>query len=287
MIATACQCSNARYLNVDLHCHSLYSDGELSPTELVARAIDKNIAMLALTDHDTVDGISELQKAAADQLQIITGIEFSSVWKGIGIHIVGLNFDLDDIAEATDTQMRARALRAQIIAEKLEKKGFTGAYAGAQSYAQHNNIGRAHFSRWLVEQGYCRTQADAFKKWLGAGKIGDVKVQWPEIPQVIHWIHDAGGVAILAHPIKYRMTNRKLATLVNEFAGDGGDGLEIAVAGTDANQLKMLARMANQNGLTGSRGSDFHSPRQFWSELGKAPSLPADVAPVWLGFDKQ
>ncbi|WP_044618466.1 PHP domain-containing protein [Gynuella sunshinyii] len=283
MIATARQCSNARYLNVDLHCHSIYSDGELTPDQLVERAVEKNVVVLALTDHDTIAGVRELQHAAAGRLQIITGIEFSSVWNGVGIHIVGLNFDLDVIAEATAEQLLARDKRAHVIAERLEKKGFFGAYEGARSYAQ-NSLGRAHFSRWLVDQGYCRTQAEAFKKWLGAGKVGDVKVQWPEMSQVISWIHDAGGVAVLAHPIKYRMTNRKLAMLVGEFAGYGGDSLEIATAGVDVNQVKMLARIAGQNGLSGSRGSDFHSPRQFWSELGKAPGLPAEVPPVWFGF---
>jgi 3',5'-nucleoside bisphosphate phosphatase len=273
----------------DLHSHSHFSDGVLSPEMLVLRAKEREVDVLALTDHDTIAGIFLAQKAAAEcGIRLISGIEFSSQWGKSGVHIVGLGFDLEsqELAQAIDAQNAARSGRAEQIAQRLAKAGILGSLEGAQVLAGNAYVGRPHFAQYLVDVGAVANINSAFKKYLGAGKSADVKYQWPNMETIIQWIHAAGGVAVLAHPCKYDLTRTKMCALIKDFATAGGDALEV-VSGMQAHPVtEDLAKIALANNLAASCGSDFHSPKQSWQELGCFPRLPENCRPVWtlLGY---
>lgn len=268
----------------DLHCHSNCSDGILSPLELVSRAKAQNVTHLALTDHDTTQGIKMAQNAAAEMgIDLIPGIEFSSQWNGRGIHIVGLNVDLGSkvLNEAVIRQRESRETRAEAIAIKLESKGFSGVYEGAKKHAGDAMLGRPHFAKYLVEIGAVKNIAQAFKRYLGAGKVGDVKQMWPDFDEVISWINAAGGVAVLAHPDKYDITRTKLRLLTADFAEAGGRAIEVISGKQKVGLAEDMQRIADMFDLLSSCGSDFHSPGQPWQELGAFGSLPKNAKPVW------
>ena len=268
----------------DLHCHSTASDGRLTPTELLRRAFEQGVDVLSLTDHDTVQGLSEASVAAKEcGLTLIPGIEFSSQWGRRGIHVVGLNIDLNSkvLASAVTTQLAVREARGQLIAERLAKAGVQGALAGAQNIANGAVLGRPHFAQYLVDQGRVKSINEAFKKYLGAGKPGDVKSLWPEMEQVVSWILAAGGIAVLAHPSKYKMTRTKLSALVSDFALSGGQALEVSSGLMPPGTTATLARIAADHQLHASCGSDFHFPGHKWQELGQFSPLPESCAPVW------
>lgn len=286
MIATGHSTSNDRYLNADLHCHSLASDGQLSPSDLVDRAVERGVQMLALTDHDTLAGLDEAHHAAEGRLQMINGIELSSRWRKIGVHIVGLDFNPQGLSEAVAQQHQARKERAEVIGKRLSRKGMAGALAGATEIADGAEISRVHFAQFLVQQGHVKTETEAFKKWLGTGKIGDVKANWPEMDTVVRWIVDAGGIAVLAHPHHYNLTHTKLRELVADFQSASGKAMEIAGCGINPNQRQNLVRLCQETSLWGSRGSDFHRPNA-WTDLGKGPALPDGIEPVWQYFKQQ
>lgn len=270
----------------DLHTHSHCSDGQLSPTELVSLARSRGVKVLALTDHDTVAGVAQAQAAADHEIQVIAGVEFSALWKGRGVHIVGLQVDIQSsvLQAAIHQQESARGQRAKTIAERLEKAGITGALEGALHYAGDGVVGRPHFAQYLVDAGYVTTFAQAFKRYLGSGKPGDVKQCWPELATVVSWIKDSGGLAILAHPDKYDLTRTKLYSLLDDFVAAGGHGLEV-VSGQQAKSVTMnMARAASDFSLLASCGSDFHATGQSWQALGHFPELPAHCQPVWQHF---
>lgn len=256
---------------------------------LVARAKEREVDVLALTDHDTIAGLSLAQKAAGEcGITLINGIEFSSQWGKGGVHIVGLGFKLDspELNAAIDAQNAARSGRAEQIAAKLAKAGITGSLEGAQALAGDAFVGRPHFAQYLVNVGAVNNINAAFKKYLGTGKSADVKYQWPNMVTIIEWIHAAGGVAVLAHPCKYDLTRTKMCALIKDFAAAGGDALEV-VSGMQAHPVtEDLAKIAAANNLAASCGSDFHFPGQAWQELGCFPKLPESCRPVWslLGF---
>ncbi|MFE8071536.1 PHP domain-containing protein [Marinobacteraceae bacterium S3BR75-40.1] len=273
-----------RQIVADLHCHSTASDGALSPSELVARAFEKGVTLLALTDHDTCDGWHEA-KAAADGvgIDLLPGIELSCVWKNQTVHIVGLGFEATSpvMAEAVSRQQRSRAERAEIIAQKLEKRGAPPILEAAIRCAGGGVPGRPHFARALVEAGVVGREDHAFKRWLGNGKPGDVRAYWPEMPTVIDWIRDAGGIAVLAHPRKYGLSATKLRALLYAFREAGGEGLEVLTGGQSPGDTPFLAKLCQDNDLYASTGSDFHQPNRPWTELGSLPPLPKSVTPVW------
>lgn len=276
----------------DLHCHSNQSDGILSPEALLSRAKTRGVDVLALTDHDTIAGLTSARQAADQQgVQLINGIEFSSQWGKNGVHIVGLGVDTSSscLQHAIKSQQDAREQRAVAIAAKLHKAGFPDALEGAQSLAGEALVGRPHFAQWLVKVGAVTTINSAFKKYLGAGKPADVKYQWPDMQTVVEWIHGAGGVAVLAHPCKYDLTRMRMCALVGDFAAVGGDALEVISGQQAASVTSDLARIAEANQLYASCGSDFHMPDQPWQELGNFGVLPARCRPVWqlLGFHVQ
>lgn len=270
----------------DLHTHSSCSDGQMSPTELVNLAKQQGVDVLALTDHDTVSGISEAQQAAGSVLTVIPGVEFSSLWRGLNIHIVGLNVDIDSpvLRSAVESQCDTRQQRAQTIAERLEKCGIKGALGGAQHYAQGDSIGRPHFAKYLVDSEYVDSFAKAFKLYLGAGKAGDVKHLWPNISTVVNWIKVAGGMAVLAHPNKYDLTQTKLYALLDSFVEAGGEAMEVVTGQQEAFVSQKLSRVAQEHNLLASCGSDFHSLGQPWQMLGRMSALPIGCSPVWQSW---
>jgi 3',5'-nucleoside bisphosphate phosphatase len=273
----------------DLHCHSHFSDGLLSPQLLLARAKERDVHVLALTDHDTIAGLS-LARQAADEngIILINGIEFSSQWGKVGAHVVGLGVDLDSpaLAAAIDHQQIARVSRSEQIAARLAKLGFVGSLAAAQCIAGDALVGRPHFAQHLVNIGAVNNINSAFKKYLGAGKPADVKYQWPDMKTVIDWIHAASGVAVLAHPCKYDLTRTKMCAMIKDFAQAGGDALEVISGLQQSTMTDDLARIAAANQLAASCGSDFHLPNQPWQDLGCFQGLPENCKPVWelLGF---
>lgn len=275
---------------IDLHCHSTASDGALSPTALVERAAEQGVTHLALTDHDTIDGIAEAREAARRaNIGLISGIELSCVWRKNTIHIVGLDMDLGDqeFLERVAGQQANRWKRASCIAEKLVRH-VNGCDSGildrATALAQGDVPGRPHFARALVDAGLMKDSAQAFKKVLGSGKPGDVKAFWPELSEVVRWITDARGIAVVAHPRKYKLTATKLRELVAEFMAAGGEGIEVITSGQSSGDLGFLTELCRRQSLLASRGSDFHFPGASWCELGRIPGLPEGLTPVWERF---
>jgi hypothetical protein len=269
-------------MNADLHTHSTASDGELSPLELLRNADLAGIELLAITDHDTLDGY-RLAATAATRCRLIPGLELSTSWRTIGIHVVGLNTDPNNevLLAGIKSQQQARLDRGERIAEKLGKAGFDDTLAGALQFAGDAILGRPHFARYLVASGQIKDIKTAFRKYLGQGKIGDVRETWAPLENVIQWITAAGGNAILAHPAKYKLTKLKLEALVGEFAALGGHGIEV-ISGRQTSALTdRLARLANRHGLLASVGSDFHQPGTHWAGLGQIDALPTTCEPVW------
>lgn len=268
---------------VDFHTHTLASDGALAPAELLARASEAGIAMLAVTDHDTVDGYRQIRDtAAAAGVALVSGVELSSQWSGAGVHVVGLGFDVNapSLVAGIASLQAARAGRAEEIAARLEKRGFSGALAGALACAGTSQIGRPHFARWMVDAGHVPDMGVAFDRYLGRGKIGDVKACWPSLASVTGWLADAGGIAVLAHPLQYRFTRMKLRRLLTDFRAAGGRGLEILSGRQEAAQTAAMARLAADFSLYASVGSDFHRDAPYGPTLGVESRLMADVPNV-------
>lgn len=268
----------------DLHSHSTCSDGILSPQALVSRAKERGVCVLALTDHDTLSGLDAAEAEATQQgITLINGIELSCLWQGMGVHIVGLNIDRHhpQMLVAVQEQEVCRDRRAEMIAERLTKVGIPDSLAGARAIAGDGAIGRPHFAHFLVACGAVPTVSAAFKKYLGAGKIGDVKQLWPSIEQVVGWITGAGGVAVLAHPAKYKLTRSKCCRLIEEFSAAGGQALEVVSGYQAPTVTRDLALLATRYNLYASCGSDFHVPDQRWQELGAFEALPESCRPVW------
>ncbi|HSD68396.1 MAG TPA: PHP domain-containing protein [Woeseiaceae bacterium] len=267
----------------DLHCHTTASDGALAPAELLARARDNGVGCIAITDHDTLDAYRHMGDSCSAAVALCHGIELSATWQGRSVHVVGLNVRLacDGLQQALATQRQSRLLRAEIIAKRLAQKGIHDALAGAMAIAGDGMIGRPHFARFLVASGKVRDEQQAFRRYLGQGKPGDVESGWPSVATVTAWIREAGGTAVLAHPGHYRMTNSKLGVLADEFVRAGGTAMEV-VSGRQAPALtRKLADLANSKQLLASTGSDFHRPGPAWSELGHQSVLPDDVPRVW------
>lgn len=276
---------NAYWSGFDLHSHSTCSDGRLSPTELVQLAASEGVHTLSLTDHDTVQGIPEARQAAeAAGIGLIAGVEISTTWSGCNVHIVGLNLDIDNpvLVEGLKEQQAARQKRAEIIAEKLSSLGVENFLQKAESVAKGAELGRPHFAQVLVDEGIVENMPEAFKKYLGAGKKGDVKSLWPTVEKAVEWIKAAGGVAVVAHPLHYKMTNMKRRALLKAFKDAGGEAMEV-VSGSQQSrdQTNYMAQLAKEYDLAASVGSDFHFPSQ-WQKPGKTNHLPETVNPVWM-----
>lgn len=271
-------------MNYDLHSHTLASDGDLTPDALVAAAVDAGVDTLAITDHDTVAGYLKWASAANTlAIEVIPGIEFSTSWNGIGIHILGLNVDPYSAAIRTGSsvQLSARRERAVRIIERLKKVGLQIDQDALLDSASTDAPGRPHIARHLVANGLVKDINTAFKKYLGAGKVGDVKNLWAEMRIVIEWIRDSGGTAVLAHPDKYNLTLSKLIRLTDDFAALGGQGIEVISGQQHPDTTQRLAELCSERNLVGSKGSDFHQHGQPWCELGTSGELPEHCMPVW------
>ena len=275
---------------LDLHVHSTCSDGALSVPDLLERALAADIQTIALTDHDTIKGVETarewLSNNSEASLQLISGTELSCVWQGVTIHVVGLNFDVQNTLLESYLQGLdyARSERAELIASRLEKQGFKGALAGAQAIAGEAQLGRPHFARWLVDAGHCDSMNAAFKRWLGRGKLGDVKVFWPSLEEAVDVVVKAGGVAVLAHPQHYGMTRAKLKRLVLAFAQAGGSALELPLGRDHADVALYVRRLLNECELSVSLGSDFHADSEWGPRLGVDVALARNLNPVWAGW---
>lgn len=274
---------------IDLHCHSTASDGDLSPTELIHRARDKGVTALALTDHDTLSGLSEARIAAEHVgLHLIPGMEVSCLWRTVTLHVVALNFGFDNpvMQELENRQLSARRARAETIAALLITKKLPDLLADAVARAPSGIPGRPHFAQVMIERGIVKSMDEAFKRYLGAGKIGDVQSGWMPLSDVMPILNEAGASTVIAHPCKYKLSWMRLRELFGEFKALGGTALEVAVAGHTPNEVRTLALECNRFGLKASRASDFHSPKYAWAELGSAPRMPESVVPVWEGWLK-
>lgn len=272
-------------LKIDLHSHTRYSDGHLTPAELVLRAHTMQVDVLAITDHDTVAGLDAAHAKQAEQkrpLKIIDGVEISTTWHGFDIHIVGLNVNRDcpTFLARLSEQANARQNRAELIGEKLVKCGFNGVLERAMALAGEGQVTRAHFARVLVNNYGVPTMEAAFKKYLGKGKRAAVKAQWPSIETAILWIQEAGGQAVLAHPAHYDMTAKWLRRLVLLFAQSGGDAIETAFPGINKTKQMLINELALEHNLLASAGSDFHFPSR-WTELGKNLGINSELTPIW------
>jgi 3',5'-nucleoside bisphosphate phosphatase len=271
----------------DLHCHSTASDGVLSPTTLVQRAHEQGVTVLALTDHDTTAGYEEAEIAANKaNIKLLAGIELSASWQGKTFHILGLgiNPDYAPLHEATRHLQVIRLERAEQIAAKLEKKRIPGALDAVMKSAGDSMITRTHFADFLVSQNHVSSQQEAFDRYLAKGKPAYVATVWAELDLAVNWITQSGGIAVLAHPLRYKLTANWMKRTLTAFKDAGGQGLEVVTGRCNADEIKLAAKYANDFELTGSVGSDFHSPANPWVELGRLAPLPANIKPVWELF---
>ena len=273
------------YLNADLHCHSVVSDGTLTPEELAPRAAANGVELWSLTDHDEIGGQHRAIAAAhAAGMAYLTGAEISVTFAGVTVHIVGLGFDPDNAAlrEGLAETRDGRIPRARDMADQLAKVGIAGAYDGALKYVGNPQlVSRTHFARFLVETGVCRDTPEVFRKYLTEGKPGYVPHRWAALGDAVRWITQAGGVAVIAHPARYKFTANEEYALFSEFKAHGGQGVEVVTGSHTAAEYVTYADMAREFGLAASRGSDFHSPEESYTDLRKLPFLPDTLTPVW------
>ncbi|QIK38143.1 PHP domain-containing protein [Caldichromatium japonicum] len=275
------------YQLTDLHTHSTASDGTLTPSQLVVRAHAAGVRVLALTDHDTTDGLAEAGSAAAALgLYLVPGVEISVTWGGITVHLVGLHIDPGNAAlQAGLTRLLDfRAWRAEEIGRRLAQHGIAGAYERARTLAQGRLVGRTHFARFLVECGQAPDVQTVFRHFLTRGKPGHVPSDWARLEEAVGWIRAAGGEAVIAHPARYDLTARQLSRLCGEFRELGGLGIEVVSGSHDRDAILRMAQLARAQGLRASAGSDYHGPEQPWLELGRLPPLPAGCVPIWADW---
>lgn len=274
-----------RDCNADLHCHSTASDGTLSPEALAARAKARGVELWSLTDHDEIGGQARaMQAAAALNLPYLTGVEISVSFLHQTVHIVGLGFDVENTALVAGLKatQEGRDQRARRMADGLAEVGIPGSYEGALALAGNPRlIARTHFSRWLIEQGICRNNGDVFRNFLIEGRPGFVPHQWASLQACVGWITGAGGMAVIAHPARYRFRPNEEYALLHEFVGHGGRGIEVVTGAHSPAEIRRYAGVAQEFGLLASRGSDFHGPGESRADLGDLPALPPQLTPVW------
>jgi len=272
-------------LNADLHCHSVVSDGTLQPEALAERAKTNGVELWSLTDHDEIDGQQRAAAAArALGLDYLSGCEISVSFAGITVHIVGLGFDAHDDRLRTGLQATrgGRGERAREMSDALAKVGIKGAFDGALRHAGNPElIARTHFARYLVEVGACSDVNEVFRRYLTEGKPGYVPHRWAALGDAVRWITQAGGMAVIAHPGRYKFTPTEEYALFTEFIAHGGRGVEVVTGSHTTAEYQKYADMALEFGLLASRGSDFHSPGESHTDLGRLPDLPGQLTPVW------
>jgi len=271
-------------MTTDLHCHSTASDGALSPSDVVARAHQKGVATLALTDHDITDGLAEAAQAAkAVAMRFIPGVEVSVSWQSNTLHVLGLGIGSEDPTLAAGLrEIRERRMsRGERIANELSRLGIEGSLEAALNLATHpSNLSRMHFARVLVDRGYARDVKSVFKQFLSQGKPGFVPQEWVSLDRAVSWIKGSGGVVVLAHPGRYTLSQEKADSLIREFKGFGGDGIELLSLGQSKTKSQFFAEACRKYQLCGSLGSDFHSPHESRVEIGRLPGFPDRITSI-------
>ena len=272
-------------LNADLHCHSVVSDGTMTPEALAQRAQRNGVELWALTDHDEIGGQHQAAAAAKAQgMAYLTGTEISVTFAGETVHIVGLGFDPDDAAlrQGLHNTRNGREQRAREMSDSLDKAGIHGAFEGALKFVGNPElISRTHFARHLVESGICKETSEVFRKYLTEGKPGYVPHRWATLKDAVSWITQAQGMAVIAHPGRYNFSANAEYALFTEFKAHGGRGVEVVTGSHSRQEFIKYAETAKEFGLAASRGSDFHSPDESHTDLGTLPFLAGDLTPVW------
>lgn len=269
---------------VDLHMHSRYSDGSLDVPDLVLRASGRGVRLMALTDHDNTAGLAAAASATRENgIHLLPGVEVSCQWNGVGLHVVGLGIDAGCpvLQAGLEKIMAFRDWRAMEIGQRLAGAGMPGAEEGARTVAGSRMVGRMHFARWLVQGGFCGDTARAFELFLGSGRVAYVPSDWIPLPEAVSWIRAAGGLPVLAHPGRYRLSSPRLRELLSEFRDMEGAGLEVCSGSQAAGDREYLGRLAREFSLAGSVGSDFHGPDCGHADIGQLLPLPEGVEPVW------
>jgi predicted metal-dependent phosphoesterase TrpH len=272
-------------LKVDLHCHSNISDGVLSPAAVAAHACRAGVDVWALTDHDEVSGVAAARAAALDLgMRFVAGVEISITWAGETVHIVGLQVDENNpgLVQGLHQTRSGRDARGREIARQLDLAGIPDAYEGALKFVGNPDLmSRTHFARYIVETGKCANIPDVFKKYLSEGKPGYVEHRWATLAEAVGWIRGAGGVAVIAHPGRYRFSDMAQGVLFDEFKQLGGVAIEVVTGSHSPDQYPEYAQLANAYGFLASRGTDFHAPGESRVDFAMLPPLPANVTPIW------
>lgn len=272
-------------LNADLHCHSLISDGVLTPSALARRAAEGGVQLWSLTDHDELSGLADAQRACRElDLPFVAGVEISATWAKRTVHIVGLNIDPghEPLKKGLAAIRAGRVDRARQIGNRLEAMGVPNSYEGALRYASNPQlVSRTHFARFLLEKGYCKTMQEVFDRYLGEGKSGNVRVDWATLEDAVQWIVGAGGRAVIAHPGRYTYNSTQAGAFFDAFKQLGGEGIEVVTGSHRPEQYQEYAQVARRYGFLASRGSDFHAPSESHIDLGSLPDLPTGLKPVW------
>lgn len=274
-------------LSYDLHSHSSASDGSLSPTELVHHAQQNGVDVLALTDHDITTGIQEAKLAASETgLSVIAGVEISAIWRQQTVHILGLNIDAENsVLQQGLSHIRAsRVARAEEMGRCLAKAGIEGTYEAAKAISKGENVTRTHFARVLIQRGLAKDMKQVFKRYIVKGKPGFVAGEWAAMDDALSWIKQAGGVSVIAHPARYRLSATKLRLLIEDFMRAGGQGIEVVSGSHSSQESANIAGLARRYDLLASRGSDFHDPAIPYINMQTLPPLPADLTPVWTAW---
>ena len=272
-------------MNVDLHCHSTASDGLLRPEELVARAAANGVALLALTDHDDLSGLARARAEAESRgMRFVDGVEISVTWEGSTVHIVGLRIDPQDpvLQTGLESIRQGRARRAERIGDALASAGVPNTLEGAKAYAVNPSlISRSHFARHLVKTGHAPDVRSVFHHYLVKGKPGFVQHEWASLQDAVSWIRASGGIAVIAHPGRYKFSKPEMREFVSQFRDCGGAGIEVVTGSHSPEQYVEFASISREFGLLASRGSDYHGKGESRADLGALPHLSDDLRPVW------
>ncbi|MBL8522677.1 MAG: PHP domain-containing protein [Betaproteobacteria bacterium] len=282
--------------NFDLHNHSIASDGLLAPRDLIALAAENGCDAIALTDHDTTDGLAEAGQTARElALRFIPGVEISVTWPGleqddlrdlkpVTVHIVGLGIDpVHPLLAAGLASIRdGRVERARRISADFDRIGIQDLFDDAYALAENKTmLGRTHFARAMVQRGLVTNVGKAFERYLTAGRPGYVPHRWSRLEEAVLWINAAGGVAVIAHPGRYRLQSDDMRTLLAQFKDAGGRAIEVVTGSHQTRHFREYAVLAKEFGLLASRGSDYHGPSESPYRPGTLPPLPAGLTPVW------
>jgi predicted metal-dependent phosphoesterase TrpH len=277
-------------MKIDLHNHSYYSDGVLSPSEIVLLAKEQGCDVFALTDHDTTDGLLEAQQKADEiGLQLVHGVEVSAMWSNMTVHIVGLGVDIDNevLRQGLQRHQDFRQIRAEKMARGLGGAGVFNALEKVKIVAKKGMITRTHFAQMLVQEGVCKDMRSVFKRFLTGKKPGGVGGKWAEFDEVIEWIHAAGGKAVLAHPLRYRMTNTKIKRLLGHLSGSFLDGVEVVTGSSSGDEITLVSQWAKEFGLLASIGSDYHGWPNQRVRIGHLQDMPNVNETIWKDWSWQ